>query len=135
MPRLFNTVLMVAFCCLLAQDLLAEEKRHVAKVSDGIQRVEIVGGEYFFEPKLIVVKVNLPVEMKYRKEGGFVPHELVVEAPQAGIDLNLEMKSDWQTVTFTPTKNGSYQMECQKKLLWFKSHKEQGMHGVIEVVP
>jgi hypothetical protein len=51
------------------------------------------------------------------------------------MDFSLDLNSDWQVVRFTPTKVGIYQMECLKRLLWFKSHKERGMHGVIEVVP
>ena len=115
--------------------LCAEEKRLVAEAIGGVQQVEVVGSEYAFAPNVIIVKVNMPVEFKARKEAGFVPHDLVVSAPEAGMDFSLDLKSDWQVVTFTPTRVGTYQMECQKRLLWFKSHKDRGMKGVIEVVP
>jgi plastocyanin len=39
-----------------------------------------------------------------------------------------------ELIKFTPTKIGKYAMYCDKKLLWFKSHRERGMEGVIEVV-
>lgn len=120
---------------LLVTGLCAEENRHVAEVIAGVQQVEIVGSEYSFDPNVIIVKLNIPVELRARKEGGFVPHDLVVSAPEAGMDFSLDLKSDWQVVTFTPTRVGTYQMECQKRLLWFKSHKDRGMKGVIEVVP
>jgi plastocyanin domain-containing protein len=120
---------------LFVANLSAEEKRFVAELIDGVQHVEIVGGEYFFDPNVIVVKVNTPVELKIRKEGGFVPHDFIVSAPDAGIDIKIDLKSDWQVATFTATKVGRYPMECRRKLLWFKSHKDRGMKGMIEVVP
>ncbi|HTG02212.1 MAG TPA: cupredoxin domain-containing protein [Nitrospirota bacterium] len=110
-------------------------KRFVATVgADGVQHVEITGGDYYFDPNYIVVKVNVPVELKIRKEKGYVPHDILVNAPDAGIAFKTDLKDDWQTVKFTPTKTGKYEMECDKKLLWFKSHKDRGMDGFIEVV-
>jgi plastocyanin len=112
-----------------------KEKRFVASIAaDGVQRVEIVGGEYYYDPNYIVVKVNRPVEMKFRKAAGYVPHNLLVKAPEAGININVDMKGDPQTVKFTPTKTGKFPMYCDKSLLWFKTHREKGMEGLIEVV-
>lgn len=130
-PLLFIVVLQLLF----VTNLSAEEIRFVAELTDGVQHVEIVGGEYFFDPNVIVVKVNYPVELKAKKEGGFVPHDFIVSAPEAGIDIKIDLKSDWKIAKFTPTKVGIYQMECRKKLLWFRSHKDRGMKGTIEVIP
>jgi plastocyanin len=112
-----------------------KEKRFVATpAADGVQRFEIVGGGYYYDPNYIVVKVNIPVEMKYRKAEGYVPHNLIVKAPEAGIDINVDLKETPQTVRFTPTKVGKFPMYCDKSLLWFKTHREKGMEGLIEVV-
>lgn len=116
-------------------NLYADEKRFVAEVIDGIQKVEIVGGGYFFDPNIIVLKLGVPVELRAKKESGFVPHDMIVSAPEAGIEFTLDLKDDWQVVNFTPTRVGTYHVECQKRLLWFKSHKDRGMKGVIEVIP
>lgn len=111
------------------------EKRHVASIdADGIQRVALTGSEYFFEPNVIVVKVNVPVELTYRKAGGMTPHDLVLQAPEAGIDLRLELGSEQKVVSFMATKTGTYPFACTKRFLFFKSHKDRGMHGVLEVV-
>lgn len=113
-----------------------KEKLFVATVGpDGVQHVEIVGGEYFFDPNHVVVKANVPVELSLRKEKGYVPHDIVVRAPAAGIDFAVELKDKPQVVKFTPTTPGKYEMKCDKKLLFFKSHKDRGMDGMIEVVP
>jgi plastocyanin len=37
------------------------------------------------------------------------------------------------TVRFTPTHPGTFVFYCDKKLLFFKSHREKGMEGRLEV--
>ena len=115
---------------------MGKEKRLVATLgADGIQRAEVTGGEYYFDPNHIIVKVNKPVELTVKKASGYVPHDLVVKAPEAGIDFKVNLgDKKTELVKFTPTKAGKYPMYCDKKLLWFKSHRERGMEGVFEVV-
>ena len=63
-----------AFMC--GQDV--PEKRTVAAIgADGVQRVDVLGGSYFFDPNVIVVKVNVPVELRVRKEPGATAHNIV----------------------------------------------------------
>ena len=112
-----------------------KEKRAEATIDvDGVQRIEVVGGEYYFDPKVIVVKMNVPVELKVRKAGGIAPHSIVIKAPEAGIDFAESLSTEPKTIKFTPTRAGRYTFECSKQLLFFKSHKDRGMHGVLEVV-
>jgi len=109
-------------------------KRVVATVDqDGIQRVEILGGGYFYDPSYIVVKVNVPVEFSVRKESGMTPHDFVIKAPDAGIDVTVSLDTKPKLVKFTPTKPGKYPFICSKKLLFLKSHKDKGMEGMLEV--
>lgn len=102
--------------------------------NDGVQRVDIVGGSYFFKPDRIIVKVNMPVELKLSKESWLVPHNFVIKAPDAGIDLDVSLGTELQVVRFLPTKTGIYQFYCSKKLLFLESHREKGMNGTLEVV-
>jgi plastocyanin domain-containing protein len=112
----------------------AEKKEFTAKIDpDGVQRVEMLAGSYFFDPNFIIVKVNVPVELKIRKEPGMIPHDIVLKAPEAGIDFRQELKDDPVTVKFTPAKAGIFTFDCDKKLLFFESHKEKGMTGTLEV--
>jgi plastocyanin len=114
---------------------MGKENRMVAAVdADGVQRVDVLGGEYFFDPNYIVVNVNKPVELKVKKTGGYTPHDIVVKAPDAGIDFSESLGKDPKVIKFTPTKVGKYPMYCGKKLPFVKSHRERGMEGVIEVV-
>jgi len=113
----------------------ATGRRVVATVdADGIQRVEITGASYYFDPNVIVVKVNVPVELKVRKAGGGTPHNIVIKAPEAGIDFSQSLGSEPKVIQFTPTKVGKYAFACTKKAPFSKSHKDRGMHGVLEVV-
>ena len=129
------SALRVSFAAEPAHDHMGKIIKFVPTVgTDGVQHVEIVGGEYYYDPNYIVVKVNIPVELKIKKAGGFIPHDAIVNAPEAGIDFRLALTSDFQIVKFTPTKIGKYSMYCDKKLLWFASHREKGMEGTIEVV-
>jgi len=103
--------------------------------ADGVQRVRIIGGEYFFKPTRIVVKANRPVELLASREAGVVPHNLMIVAPAAGVSVKEDLASDIKKIGFTPTAPGVYPIYCDKKLLFFASHREKGMEGVLEVVP
>ncbi|RJX26533.1 MAG: quinol oxidase [Desulfurivibrio sp.] len=111
-------------------------KRLVATIdADGVQRVAMTGGEYYFDPSEVVVKVNVPVELGVRKSEGMVPHNIALNAPEAGIDFDRELSSSEVTVIrFTPTRVGTYPFACTHRFLFFESHSDKGMHGVLEVV-
>ena len=57
-----------------------------------------------------------------------------MKAPESGIDFKIGLNKGPQAVKFTPTRTGKYQMYCDKKPPFGKSHKDKGMEGVIEVV-
>ncbi|BBL72054.1 hypothetical protein MoryE10_26600 [Methylogaea oryzae] len=100
---------------------------------NGVQRVEVVGGDYYFEPNHIVVKAGVPVELVVRKESGFTPHTFVMDAPSAGMRFNVDL-GEPRAVRFTPSKPGVYGFYCDKQLLFFESHREKGMEGTLEVL-
>jgi plastocyanin domain-containing protein len=124
--------------CLAATLAIAQgdKERHVATVdADGVQRVRIVGGSYFFKPGIIVVKVNVPVELTASRESGMTPHSLVLNAPEAGIAVEADLGTEPKKIAFKPTAVGKYPFYCSKKLPFMASHREKGMEGVLEVVP
>jgi len=119
----------------LAMAQEAQGNRFVAIVgADGVQRAEIVGGSYYFDPDVIVVKINVPVELEVKKAGGITPHSITLKAPEAGIRFTVSLGKTPKTVKFTPTKTGKYPFWCTKRLLFLKSHKAHGMMGFLEVV-
>ena len=111
------------------------ETREIYKAtvdSSGIQKVEMLGGSYFFKPNDVVVKVNVPVEITIKKESGFVPHNIVLHAPEAGIDFKVELSNEPKVLKFTPMKVGAYPFYCDHRFL-FWSHRAKGMEGILEV--
>src|SRR5262245_19987114 len=115
----------------------APVEKQVAKVeADGMQRVRVVAGSYFFKPNTIVVKVNTPVEILASREAGMTPHDLVIQAKDAGINVERDLSTETNRITFTPTKVGKYAIYCSKKPPFGgAAHRERGMEGVLEVVP
>lgn len=117
----------------IAQEQL-KEKRFVATVGpDGVQKVELTGGAYYFDPNDIVVKINVPVQLIVKKEGS-KPHDIFLQAPEAGIDFKESLSSKPKVIAFTPTKVGKYPFWCTKKPPFGRSHKDHGMEGMLEVV-
>jgi plastocyanin len=135
-PRFLPLLLALMICFAMGRVAAqSENEPYRATVdSEGVQRVNILAGDYFFRPRHIIVKVNVPVMFVVRVEQGIIPHGLVLKAPKANISIDQDLNQQSQTFTFTPTKPGKYAFYCPKKLLFFKSHREHGMEGVLEVV-
>ena len=132
-PLVFLSVFLGAPAPAAAQ---GQKETYVAKVGeDGVQRVRILGDSYFFKPSHIVVKVNVPVELVASKAAGITPHNLVIKAPEAGISVEQDLDTEPKKITFTATAVGKYPFYCSNQLLFFASHRERGMEGVLEVVP
>ena len=115
---------------------LAQEPPQVVKPdADGVHRVRLVAGSYFFKPNHIVVKANVPVELTASRESGITPHDLVIRAEEAGINVKEDLGSDPKKISFTATRPGKYPIYCSKKLPFMAGHREKGMEGILEVVP
>ncbi|HZX49240.1 MAG TPA: quinol oxidase [Nitrospirota bacterium] len=135
----YSLLIILLLSSLMVNAKEIEEKRVVAAVdADGVQRVEVLGGEYFFDPNYIVVRMNIPVELIVKKESGLlpIPHNISIKAPEAGINFDEDMGTKPHTIKFTPTKAGKYPIICDKRFLYFfTKHDDKGMKGTLEVVP
>jgi plastocyanin len=127
---------LLSLLSLLPPVCLAEEKEAFeAKVDeDGMQRVEVVAGSYYFDPDHIIVKKGIQVELKVRKEQGLVPHNIVINGKEDSPRAKESLSPEPRTITLTFEEAGTYGFWCDKKLLFFKSHRAKGMEGIIEVV-
>lgn len=78
MTKKHLTLLMILLFSTLpfpAEHALGDKVSFMAGIdSDGIQRVDLLGGEYFFKPDSIIVKVNVPVEFRVRKKSLLTPY-------------------------------------------------------------
>jgi plastocyanin domain-containing protein len=135
MNKFMKMPILVFLGTLLMSAAGASEDKVVYKAdidSSGIQRVKMIANSYSYKPNDVIVKVNVPVEITITKEPGFVPHDIVLHAPDAGIDFKVDLGTEPKVIKFTPTKIGQYPFYCSKRFL-FWTHKAKGMEGVLEV--
>src|SRR5574341_1704218 len=102
--------------------------------ADGVQRVEVTVDSYSFAPNRLIVKENIPVELTLKSVTWLVPHNFVLQSPEAGLGIEQEVPpGGTATVRFTPVRSGEFQCVCTKKLLFFPSHEDLGMVGTLEI--
>jgi plastocyanin len=102
--------------------------------ADGIQHVAVTLDSYSFAPDHIVVQAGKPVEFTLTSVTTITPHNFVLDDPAAGFRINADVGAGKTvTVRVTPMQPGSFAIFCDKKLLFFKSHREKGMEGRLDV--
>ena len=89
---------------------------------DGVQRAVVEADSYEFIPHHLVVKARKPVELTVKSVTWVVPHNVIIDDPRSGLKIRE-----------APTVPGSFAIYCDKKLPFFKSHREKGQEGVLEV--
>ncbi|HEX9287016.1 MAG TPA: cupredoxin domain-containing protein [Thermoanaerobaculia bacterium] len=91
------------------------------------KKIEVVAHKFAFEPSTIEVKVGEPVEITFRStdtKHGFVSKDL-------GLEKVVFSKDQPATVTFTPSKAGTYSFKCAR----FCGLGHGKMKGEIVVTP
>ena len=116
---------------LLAADPFAVE---VPLAADGVQRAVVEADSYDFAPRHLIVRAGQPVEVTFKSLTWLVPHNIVIDDLRSGLAIHEGIPAgESVTVKFTPMVPGSFAIYCDKKLPFFKSHREKGMEGVLEV--
>jgi plastocyanin len=101
---------------------------------DGIQRAVVEADSYAFIPNHLIVKSGKPVELTFKSVTWVVPHNVIIDDPQSGLNIRQEIPAGGSlTITFTPMVPGTFAIYCDKKLPFLKSHREKGQEGVLEV--
>jgi plastocyanin len=101
---------------------------------DGVQRVTIVVDSYSYAPSHLQVEVGKPLELILNSVTIVTPHNFVLKEPGAGLMLEQDVPTGKGTIVrFTPTQRGLFKFYCDKKLLFFKSHRDKGMEGLLDV--
>lgn len=102
--------------------------------SDGVQRVTIVVDSYSYTPSHLQVEMGKPVELILHSVTIITPHNFLLKEPSAGLMVEQDIPTGKGTVVrFTPTQVGLFKFYCDKKLLFFKSHRDKGMEGLLDV--
>jgi len=101
---------------------------------DGVQRMTIVVDSYSYTPSHLQVEIGKPVELILNSVTIITPHNFVLKEPSAGLMIEEDVPAGKGTIIrFTPAQRGLFQFYCDKKLLFFKSHRDKGMEGLLDV--
>jgi plastocyanin len=101
---------------------------------DGVQRLTMILDSYEYRPKHIVVQAGRPVELILTSVTTLTPHNFILKEESSGLSLDQEVGAGkTATIKFTPMHKGRFPFYCDKKLLFFASHREKGMEGTLEV--
>jgi heme/copper-type cytochrome/quinol oxidase subunit 2 len=102
--------------------------------ADGIQRASLTLDSYSYAPSRLIVEAGKPVELTLTSVTLLTPHNFVLKDAAAGLAVDQDVSAGKTvTVRFTPTQPGTFTFYCDKKLLFFASHREKGMEGTLEV--
>lgn len=98
------------------------------------QQVMISMENYAFTPSEVVVKAGIPVTLTLSNQSFLVPHNFLLDDPSGIRLVDADISSgDTEAVTLTLTEPGIYPFYCDKQLLFFPTHREQGMEGRLMV--
>ena len=85
---------------------------------------------YVYSPSEITVAVGKPFTLTLNNASFLVPHNFLLDDPNGVRILDADISSgENQTHTLTLTELGIYPFYCDKQLLFFPTHREEGMEG------
>ena len=98
--------------------------------SQSDQIVTIMMESYQYTPSEILLETGKAVTLILKNESFLVPHNFLLDDPKGVRLIDADISSgEEHRVQFTPTLPGTYPFYCDKQLLFFPSHREQGMEG------
>ncbi|GJL56505.1 MAG: hypothetical protein NPIRA02_36370 [Nitrospirales bacterium] len=112
----------------------AEEVRAPVETVSGTQVMTMTMESYSFTPNVLVGDVGQPIEFLLKNESFLVPHNFLLDSPDGVrlIEANVDSGEE-ATIRFTPTQSGVHDFYCDKQLLFFPDHHEEGMEGTLTV--
>lgn len=114
--------------------VLAPAMALASQDNPGVQRVDMDLGDYQFHPDTVSIAAGTAAELILTNRDSITPHTFIVEAPEAGMEVNSEVSAGKSvTIVLRPTRPGTYTFYCDKQFLFFESHREKGMEGQIIV--
>lgn len=94
------------------------------------RRITIKMESYEYTPSEMILEIGQMVTLILQNHSFLVPHNFLLDDPQGVRILEADVASgEEQVVQFTPIRPGIYPFYCDKQLLFFPSHREQGMEG------
>ena len=85
---------------------------------------------YVFSPSEITVTLGKPFTLILSNKSFLVPHNFLLDDPNGVRVLEADISSgERQSHTLRLTEPGLYSFYCDKQLLFFPTHREEGMEG------
>ncbi len=108
----------------LSQELLSQS--NVATSGEIVIDME----SYVFSPSEISVSVGTPLKVILRNQSFLVPHNFLLDDPNGVRILDVDISSgENSSHMLTLIEPGIYPFYCDKQLLFFPTHREEGMEG------
>ncbi|MBI3603996.1 MAG: cupredoxin domain-containing protein [Nitrospirae bacterium] len=118
----------------VAGPVFADSPVEAAIGVDGVQRITITLDSYLYRPNHVIVQAGKPLELTLTSVTMITPHNFVLNDPAAGLAVEQDVGAGKSvTVHVAPAQAGTFTFYCDKKLLFFQSHREKGMEGRLEV--
>jgi plastocyanin len=113
-----------------AQPLETPSARTEVSEVSGQQLVTIRMESYAYTPSEVIVEAGKPLTITLINDSFLVPHNFLLDAPSGKRLVEAEVSSgDQEKLTVTLTEPGIYPFYCDKQLLFFPNHREEGMEG------
>ena len=94
------------------------------------QSLKITMESYSYTPSEIMLKVGKVVKITLYNDSFLVPHNFLLDDPNGVRLIEVDVGSgEERVVEFTPAIPGTYSFYCDKQLLFFPNHREEGMEG------
>lgn len=104
--------------------------------ADGVQRATIVLDSYSFAPRYISIQAGVPTELRLENQSFLTPHNFVIDHDVLDVQDDINVSAGESVmVRFLIRTPGTYTFYCDKRLLFFPSHRKEGMEGRLEVRP
>ena len=101
---------------------------------DGMQRATITLDSYSYAPNHLIVEAGKPLELTLTSVTTIIPHNFIIKDPAGSLSVEQDVSAGKTvTITFTPTRPGTFPIYCDKRLWPFPSHRDKGMEGKLEV--
>ncbi len=102
--------------------------------ADGVQRATLILDSYSYSPSHLAVQAGKVVELTLTSVTTLTPHNFVLK--DGGLSIEQDVGAGKSVVVkFLPSQTGTFTFFCDKQLLFFKSHREKGMEGRLDVTP
>ncbi len=129
-------VFLAWFILFLPETLLVSAQETTPQLAETVPQEKVIDMEsYEFKPSELIMVQGQPTTLILRNQSFLVPHNFLLENPRGVRIFEADISSgETQRHVVTLSEPGIYPFYCDKQLLFFPSHREEGMEGRL-IVP